>query len=302
MNMNKQTILNQSSDMEFFTFQMAHVVRFLTKGFMRRALSRFAHVPHNPTRCLSIRVMQHKIGLSGYVLLIIPVTAFALGSWQVKRRKWKLNLIEQLRSRLCAQPVALPDDLDEVQEMQYCRVHVQGYFDHTKELYVTPRSLIEPGKEGRREGLASDPRKIGFYVITPFHLTDRNVCILVKRGWVPKNKLNPQMRPDGQIDGEIHFVGVLRKSEKRQPFMQRNDPNSNFLYYLDVDDIASRVDASPVLIDADYDSTVPGGPIGGQTRVELRNEHFSYIVTWYSLSAATFYLWYRKVFVRKPLL
>lgn len=27
-------------------------------------------------------------------------------------------------------------------------------------------------------------------------------------------------------------------------------------------------------------STVPGGPIGGQTRVSLRNEHMQYIITW----------------------
>ena len=27
-------------------------------------------------------------------------------------------------------------------------------------------------------------------------------------------------------------------------------------------------------------SSVPGGPIGGQTNVQLRNEHLSYIVTW----------------------
>lgn len=28
------------------------------------------------------------------------------------------------------------------------------------------------------------------------------------------------------------------------------------------------------------ESTVEGGPIGGQTRVTLRNEHLSYIITW----------------------
>lgn len=28
------------------------------------------------------------------------------------------------------------------------------------------------------------------------------------------------------------------------------------------------------------ESTVPGGPIGGQTRVTLRNEHMQYIITW----------------------
>jgi len=31
---------------------------------------------------------------------------------------------------------------------------------------------------------------------------------------------------------------------------------------------------------AETDSTVAGGPIGGQTNVTVRNEHLSYIVTW----------------------
>lgn len=34
-------------------------------------------------------------------------------------------------------------------------------------------------------------------------------------------------------------------------------------------------------IDNLTESTIPGGPIGGQTRVTLRNEHLSYIITWY---------------------
>lgn len=36
----------------------------------------------------------------------------------------------------------------------------------------------------------------------------------------------------------------------------------------------------PIFIDASVDTTVPGGPIGGQTRASLRNEHLSYILTW----------------------
>lgn len=58
--------------------------------------------------------------------------------------------------------------------------------------------------------------------------------------------------------------------------------------------------AAPVLLDATYESTVPGGPVGGQTRITLRNEHLSYLITWYSLSAATAFLWYRQVIKRKP--
>lgn len=49
----------------------------------------------------------------------------------------------------------------------------------------------------------------------------------------------------------------------------------------------------PILVDADSASTVPGGPIGGQTRVYLRNEHLQYIITWYALSGFTAYMYYR---------
>ena len=36
-----------------------------------------------------------------------------------------------------------------------------------------------------------------------------------------------------------------------------------------------------IIINYLLDSTIPGGPIGGQTRVQLRNEHGSYIITWF---------------------
>lgn len=40
------------------------------------------------------------------------------------------------------------------------------------------------------------------------------------------------------------------------------------------------VDSDPILIDAVMESSVTGGPIGGQTNISLRNEHVSYIITW----------------------
>lgn len=35
-----------------------------------------------------------------------------------------------------------------------------------------------------------------------------------------------------------------------------------------------------VFLDAKAETTVPDGPIGGQTRVTLRDEHLSYSLTW----------------------
>ncbi|OXB69061.1 hypothetical protein ASZ78_009537 [Callipepla squamata] len=146
----------------------------------------------------------------GALLLLRERTA------RVQRRKWKLDLIAQLASRLSSEPIPL---------------------------------TVE-------------------------------VTILVNRGFVPKKKLKPETRLKGQIEGEIDLTGVVRLSEKRKPFVPENNIEKNRWHYRDLEAMAAVTGAEPILIDADFRSTVPGGPIGGQTRVTLRNEHMQYIVTW----------------------
>ena len=63
------------------------------------------------------------------------------------------------------------------------------------------------------------------------------------------------------------------------------------LHSRDVYALAKRLGTDPIFVDAGEESTVKGGPIGGQTRVKLRNDHFSYMLTWYTLSAATLIAW-----------
>lgn len=58
-------------------------------------------------------------------------------------------------------------------------------------------------------------------------------------------------------------------------------------------------DADPFYIDANVESTVSGGPIGGQTIVTLRDEHITYVITWLSLSGATSLFWYKLVYLVK---
>lgn len=124
------------------------------------------------------------------------------------------------------------------------------------------------------------------------------VTILVNRGFVPKKKVNPETRQKGQVLGEVDLVGIVRLTETRKPFVPENSPQQNHWHYRDLEAMAKMTGADPIFIDADFESTAPGGPIGGQTRVTLRNEHMQYIMTWYGLCAATSYLWFQK-FVRR---
>ncbi|XP_040053011.2 surfeit locus protein 1 [Gasterosteus aculeatus] len=233
-----------------------------------------------------------------WLLLLIPVTTFGLGTWQVKRRQWKMQLINDLRRLVTAEPIPLPLDPNELKDLEYRRVKVRGEFDHTRELYVLPRSPVDPEKEAREAGTLSSSGETGANVITPFRCTDLGITILVNRGYVPKQKVRPETRMKGQVEGEVEVVGVVRLTENRKPFVPNNDVERNRWHYRDLEAMGAAAGAEPIFIDADFGSTTPGGPIGGQTRVTLRNEHMQYMVTWYGLCAATSYMWYAK-FIKK---
>lgn len=248
-----------------------------------------------------LRVPQ-EIGLAGYSLLAVPIATFALGTWQVHRRQWKLQLIEDLARKTTQPATSLPEDLSELAAMEYRRVKLVGTFHHEREMYVGPRSPIQPADTARRGVIGGAPSQTGNLVITPFKLRDRNLTVLVNRGWVPKSKTHAHKRPEGQVPGVVELVGVVRNTETRPPLGPKHASSGRFWHYKDVAQMADASGAAPILVDAVAESTVEGGPIGGQTNVSVRNEHFSYIITWYSLSAATAFLWYHKYIRRRPLM
>ncbi|KAJ8877842.1 hypothetical protein PR048_022301 [Dryococelus australis] len=224
----------------------------------------------------------------GIALLSVPIASFALGTWQVKRRKWKLQLIANLTERFNSAPEEFPHDLSLLDDMEYRPVRVRGQFDHSRELYMGPRSLIVDGDSQTGAGVFSQGSsgQTGYLVITPFHLADRDLAILVNRGWVPSRLKSPELRQAGQVEGEVELVGIVRLNESRPPFLPKNTPGS--WVYRDLPEMANATGAAPVFMDATASSTVPGGPTGGQTRVTLRNEHMSYIITCYIISLFTF--------------
>ncbi|XP_066517681.1 surfeit locus protein 1 [Hoplias malabaricus] len=233
-----------------------------------------------------------------WLLLLIPVTTFGLGTWQVKRRQWKLKLIEELQCLTTAEPIPLPSDPMELKDLEYRRVKVRGRFDHFRELYILPRSPVDPVREAHEAGRLSSSAESGANVITPFYCTDLGITILVNRGYVPKNKIKPETRTGGQVTEEVDLVGVVRLTEQRKPFVPQNNVEANRWHYRDLEAMAKATGAEQIFIDAVLESTVPGGPVGGQTRVTLRNEHMQYILTWYGLCAATTYMWYVKFIKR----
>lgn len=114
----------------------------------------------------------------------------------------------------------------------------------------------------------------------------------------------------GIIGKGLYFLFLLMLSKNLQRFV-KSTTKYNFIickrssicmYSRDLDAMAKMADTEPVYIELLSGYGTSHGPIGSQTKVTLRNEHLSYIITWYTLSAITSYMWFRQFVQKLPLL
>jgi len=203
--------------------------------------------------------------------VIAAVILIGLGVWQLERLEWKLALIAEVNGHMAATPVSLSEALKtDANQMQYRRIALSGRFDNAKEAYVFTT------------GAAGEPV---YHVLTPF-LTDEGDTLLVDRGFVPKDRLDPATRT--HVEGETRLVGVWRIPDAPGAFTPAPDKAHRIWYARDLRGITAADDiklAAPVVIEADAAPNPGGWPKGGQTVVSFRNEHLSYAVTWFGLAA-----------------
>jgi surfeit locus 1 family protein len=108
---------------------------------------------------------------------------------------------------------------------------------------------------------------------------------------VPKERLDPATRRDGQLRDMRHIVGVWRTPDPPGAFTPPPDLAHRIWYSRDVAGIAKADGvtlAAPVIVEADATPNPGGWPKGGQTVVAFRNEHLQYAITWFGLAAVLF--------------
>lgn len=204
----------------------------------------------------------------------------ALGSWQVARLFWKLDLIERVEQRLAAEPVAAPGPeqwpgIGKADE--YRRLSVSGSFDHARETCTQAVTVRGPG----------------CWVLTPLR-TEAGTWLLVNRGFVDPAHRDAATREPGQVAGTVTVTGLLRLSEPGGGFLRANDPAQHRWTSRDVAAIAvarglPAQATAPYFLDADAASSVAGGPMGGLTVVKFRNSHLVYALTWFGLAALSLF-------------
>ncbi|WP_454724602.1 MULTISPECIES: SURF1 family protein [Cupriavidus] len=239
---------------------------------------------------------------TGALVVFAVLAAFAfsvlvgLGTWQVQRRAWKLDLIERVNARVHAPPVAAPGPAQwpqvSVAGDEYKHVRVSGTFLNDRETLV--QAVTDLGG--------------GFWVVTPLRQADGSV-VLVNRGFVPPERADRATRSQYDPPGETTVTGLLRISEPGDAFLRHNDPAANRWYNRDVPAIAAArglQNVAPYFIDADAaagsapavnaaaadaEGSVPrqqdgerAWPVGGLTVIAFHNSHLGYAITWYGLA------------------
>lgn len=203
----------------------------------------------------------------------------ALGSWQLRRLEWKLDLIAQVEARTSAAPIPFNEAVrraDAGEMMEYAPVALAGRIDPDKRANVF----------GAYEGVP------GVYVFEPA-TSAAGETVYVNEGFAPQ-----AMRDSlaGQTGAEEAVTGLFRYAEKPAPpasWFQLKGKSVDGLWYIrDPKAFAADtgIEAAPYYIDR---FAVEGRdwPKGGTTRLDFSNRHFEYALTWFGLAAALVAVW-----------
>lgn len=236
-----------------------------------------------PRRSLSI-FSRAVLALAGIALFIGFIS---LGTWQVQRRAWKLDLMERVEQRVHAQPQTLPQPAQwpqvDAAGYEYLPVQLQGRWLHDKTLLA--QALTEDGS--------------GFWVMTPLHIQE-GFAVWVNRGFIPGAQRRLWL-PDGlefqrelvsSASQEGRVDGLLRWSEPGGGFLRQNAPAEGRWHSRDVAAMtaaAGLANTAPFFVDAGLPgqavAATAGQPKAGMTVIQFHNSHLVYALTWYGLAA-----------------
>jgi surfeit locus 1 family protein len=219
---------------------------------------------------------------TAFTLLLL----LGLGTWQVQRLGWKERLIAERAAGAAAAPVPLPRSVTAASGLEFHHVRVVGH-------YAGHGLLLHA------QSLDGDA---GYHLVMPLTL-DQGGTVLIDRGFVPEDAAKSDPALVQVPPGTVTVSGLLRLAGgKPSWFTPDNVPAQGTWFYLDPAAMGLAAGAGAVLpfyVDADQDPGAGRYPAGGQTPLDLPNNHLQYAITWYSLAVVLVIVYLRLVMRRR---
>jgi surfeit locus 1 family protein len=211
--------------------------------------------------------------LAWFFFLLGLATTVALGTWQVQRLAWKEGLIAAIETANRAAPLAsVPRTAAAQKAKEFYRVNLQGAWVEGIEFPVAARYY---------------KGKLGYHLFTPFKLKDGRI-VIVNRGWVPADLHDASTRPELAASGEATLTGMLRFGADRNYFTPPSQPEKTIWFGRDVAQMGASAKLADVVPEVSVDLIGKQAwdtlPIPSSGAVKLRNDHLSYIITWYGIA------------------
>lgn len=199
-------------------------------------------------------------------------TLIFMGIWQIDRLSWKNELITRLEQRQDRPVVALSEirDSENIGDYEYSRVSVGGFFINEHSFLLAPRIY---------------KKQSGSHLVTPLLLPDEEI-VIVNRGWVPQ-KYSLKMATELS---RVTMVATVRNSSLQGTFTPDNVPSNGEWYWIDLKEVSQQIGSSvlPIILERSDSRSDRVLPIGGQTLIELPNNHLQYALTWFGLAFVFF--------------
>ncbi len=213
--------------------------------------------------------LRHKFLFSVFVYFFILIF-LSLGTWQLIRLNWKIELISEINNSLDDDAVSF----DGKYPKNYKKVKFDVDINDTQVIFLY--SLNENGEPG-------------FDVINSIKIDNFNY--LLNRGWIPKEMKD---KPFEILDNSLE--GILREKSKKNIFKPDNNLKDNYWFTLNDNDLLSftgKAFSKFIIYETNNNNLFPKTK---KINANISNNHLKYSLTWFSLAISIFliYLYFRK--------
>lgn len=205
------------------------------------------------------------------VIFFFPILIY-LGFWQIHRGAIKTHIQKIFNQRSLSTPIDLNQDKNIDLEKNYFPGFVQGHFDNQHTFLLENKIYLH---------------KIGYEILTPFILKDRQKVILVNRGWIPQGIDRKHIPKIPALDNELIIRGLIVFPNKTFSFKQKDERKwPKRILSINPDLLKKNNFQSYILIintKQNYGFIPLWQPISLQA-----NRHFAYAFQWFGLSLTLF--------------
>lgn len=216
----------------------------------------------------------------GHIIVIIGVIILInLGFWQLRRLEQRRALNAQILAGLNANPLPLTGDPVNPDEFHRHRVVVTGTLDNAASIVLQNRPFRgEPGVE----------------LVTPLRIENSQTAVLVDRGWIPLDEIDPESRRVYDISGPVTIQGIAYRTEPQpsgylvmpDPTLAPGQERLDKWFRVDTERIAQQLDYPLLPI---YVKQSPGAnpdelPLREENFDLSEGNHLSYAIQWFSFA------------------